>query len=65
MSDNKITELPNFERDKVAAEIEAFKRNLPVMLERVALLAKYRHAAFKAYIDAGFTEDQALRLCTQ
>ncbi len=62
MSDNNITELPNIERSKTLAQMEEFKRNLPVLIEQQKLIAEYAFARFTALKAAGFTEAQALQL---
>jgi hypothetical protein len=43
-------------RDEIA-------RNLSTMIETVNNVAKFRRAAFLAYVENGFSEAQALELC--
>lgn len=38
-------------------------RNLSTMIDTINNVAKFRRAAFLAYIENGFTEAQALELC--
>ena len=60
MSD-KITEVPNIERDKMLAGLEHFRRNAAAIIEFNAELAKVRVGILKAHIEAGFTPEQALQ----
>lgn len=59
---DKITELPNIERDAAQAQIEQVKRNMPVLEEQQKMLAQVLFVRFKALKDAGFSEAQALQL---
>ncbi len=58
----KITEVPNVERDQMIANIENIKRNLPHIIEFQILNSKIAFAKYNAYVDAGFNEQQALFL---
>lgn len=60
---DKITEIPNKERDEMQAAVENLKRNLPIFLEHVWLIAQIRKASYDALIEQGFTPEQALVLC--
>jgi len=50
------------EKDQLAANIADMKRNMEKYTEMVELSAKLTHAKYKAYIDQGFTEEQAMTL---
>jgi hypothetical protein len=58
----KLTQIPNVEKDKLIAQMENLKRNMPTLIEMQGHLAKIKYASFVAYVDAGFTADQALQL---
>ena len=51
------------DKDKMRAELEQMKRNLPVFLEYALIAAQLRRASYDACIKQGFTEAQALELC--
>ncbi len=59
----KVVDLPEANKNK--AMTEEFRRDLPDLMERASLVAKMRRAYFIAYVEAGFTEEQALQLCRQ
>jgi hypothetical protein len=58
-----LIDLP--ERNEVRAVGDRARRELDAILENVTLVAKIRRAAFLAYVEEGFTVDQALQLCTK
>ena len=58
----KLVQMPT-QINKLAAEGESLKRNLDILIETQKEIAKYRRAAFLAYVENGFTEAQALELC--
>lgn len=58
-----ITEIPNAEKDKMRAQLEALRRNAEYLIEYQAIVASIRRKAFQAYVREGFTEQQALELC--
>ena len=60
---NEVAQLVNVEQDKLRGEVEKLKRLLPLLIENNALLAKMQRAKFVAYVDEGFTAEQALILC--
>lgn len=60
---NNIHSLPNADTSK--AKIEAIKRGLPEMMQIQPILAELRMVSYKAHIAQGFTEDQALALCSK
>jgi hypothetical protein len=64
MSDKKdnVRPLPNVEQDSQRANLEAMRRNLPLLLETLPMFAQLRKAAYDAYLEAGFSEEQALKL---
>lgn len=67
MSDDKIDIPSNIKvmegkPDKNRAMIEQFKRDMENNLELIALAAKMKRATYQAYIDEGFTPEQALEL---
>ena len=51
--------------DPNAKLYEELKRNLPYILARLPMIAQMRRAYFLEYVKAGFTEEQALKLCVQ
>ena len=59
----KIVNLPA--PDSMIAALEAVKRELPQFLEMTGLIAQIRKGAYDAYIKQGFTEEQALELCSK
>lgn len=61
MDKPKVVNLPD--PDKLAADLERMKRNLPGTEEYLRLLARLHKAKYDALIEAGFTPDQALELC--
>jgi hypothetical protein len=60
MSD-KIVGL-NTEKDDNRAQLERIRREKPLLIELQKEVAEIKYATFKAYVDAGFTEEQALDL---
>lgn len=62
MSD-KVTEIPNVERDNLVASLEAYTRNLAIIASYSKDIAKFRRELFLAHVEAGFSEVQALELC--
>ncbi len=62
MNDN-VTAIPIIEQDKNVAMLENLKRNLETIIETNQLIAKIRRASYLAYIEQGFTPEQALQLC--
>lgn len=61
MSDSNITLLPAAPND-FRATIEQIKRHFDDHLEFIKLDAKLRHAKYQAFVDAGFSPEQALLL---
>jgi len=51
------------EPDDLLAAIQQIRRMLPLYREMATDLAQTRYASYCAYVEAGFTEDQALTLC--
>jgi len=51
------------EPDDLLAAIEQIRRMLPLYREMAPDIAQTRYANYRAYVEAGFTEDQALTLC--
>jgi hypothetical protein len=60
---DNVRVLPERRPDEVLAGLERLKRNLPAIMECMPILAKARRAAYEAYREEGFTEEQALILC--
>ena len=55
-----------FEPPSAADRLELIVHdNLPDMKKEFAVYAKVRRALYQAYIDEGFTEEQAFTLCQQ
>ena len=49
--------------DELRELLRKLKEEMPVQLEITAELAKLTRAKYEAYVNAGFTEQQALYLC--
>lgn len=49
-------------QDAMLGALEAMRRQLPQFIEHAVLMAKVKRAAYLAYVDAGFTAEQALEL---
>ena len=62
MSD-KIKLLDTGGKNEMIAAFESLKRELPSILQQVAVIAEIRKASFDAHVKHGFTEEQALELC--
>lgn len=60
MSDLKLLEIGD--KDEMVASLEKLKRNLPNIIEAMHLSAKIKRAAYLAFIEQEFTEEQALEL---
>ncbi|MGX9145936.1 hypothetical protein [Mesorhizobium sp. 128a] len=63
--DNKPTIVPMQPKNEMRAAGDSLRRQLPEMIANVQAIAKLRRAAYLAYIEEGFTEDQALQLCSR
>jgi len=63
MSD-KIRLIHDGEKNELRAALENIRRGKREMIEFQSVLAEIRFAAYQAHIQAGFTEEQALELCT-
>jgi hypothetical protein len=50
------------EKDKSLAALEQLKRDSETMKELYREMAKIKYATYKAYVDEGFTPEQALTL---
>ena len=48
--------------DKMTEAVEAMKRSMDATLDYQVLVAKIRRRAYRAHVDEGFTEAQALEL---
>jgi hypothetical protein len=57
----KLIELPD--RNEARAAGDKARREIEAIIENVKVIAKMRRAAFLAYVDEGFTIEQALHLC--
>lgn len=60
-----VSALPNIEKDKLAAAVEAYRRNADLLIEHYMITARIRRKAFEAYLTQGFNEAQALELCAK
>jgi hypothetical protein len=49
--------------DSLLASIEQFRRMLPLLADLAPQIARTRYSNYRAHIEAGFTEEQALTLC--
>lgn len=63
-----MTDAPNLHllhtnADELRASLEQIKRILPMHIELAVAVAEARFAVYKAHLDAGFDQDQALELC--
>lgn len=47
----------------LAQAVKTLKDNMPAMLEMAQLQAKIARERYMALVAAGFTEDQAIKLC--
>lgn len=61
MNDVKPVKLDK--RDPFRASLEELKRNFDVLMDYADIKAKLRRQVYLAYVQQGFTEDQALELC--
>jgi len=53
----------NTNPDHLLAAVEQLRRLLPLHIEMAQQVAATRYASYRAHVDAGFTEEQALELC--
>jgi hypothetical protein len=65
MSDDTMNLIDLPERNEVRAVGDRARRELEAIIENAPVIAKIRRAAFLAYINEGFTVEQALQLCTK
>ena len=62
MSDGpKVVDLPL--KNEIAAAGDSIRRNIDALIENQKSIAKFRRAAFLAYLAEGFDEKQSLELC--
>jgi hypothetical protein len=52
-------------KSEIAAAGEALRRSEKVLTDNAAVIARIRRANYLAYIEAGFSDEQALALCTK
>lgn len=66
MSDDTI-KIVKLEQPKNELQVagDAIRRNQAQIIENCKAIAKIRRAAYLAYIEEGFTPEEALKLCTQ
>ena len=50
-------------KSELKAALESLKRDIEVMEEYTILVARVRWASYKAHIEQGFSEEEALELC--
>ena len=60
----KVVDLPK-SPDKIAANVEWAERNMEMLVRSAQSLAKVRRANYLAYINEGFSPEQALELCVK
>lgn len=60
--DKRVVSLHPLAPDKLAGDVEEFRRKLPTVIEHTKLMAKLHRAAYLAYLDEGFTAQQAMDL---
>ena len=66
MTDEKkpnLHTIPNKEKDKFQASLEAVKRHQDQFLSSLPIITAMRMASYRAHLKAGFTKEQALELC--
>jgi len=51
-------------KNEMKAGLEAFRRDLDSLTEHARMVAHVKRAYFEALTDEGFTDEQALELCT-
>lgn len=51
-------------KDDLLGALEALRRELPKLIEHAAIIAQFRRAYFLALVKEGFSEQQALALCS-
>lgn len=51
--------------DEFLGALDALKREVPGLMEYAKIVAQLRFAAYRAYIEEGFTPEQALELCKE
>jgi len=51
-------------KNEMKAGLEAFRRDLDGLTEQAKMVAHVKRAYFEALTDEGFTDEQALELCT-
>ena len=57
-----VTELPT-KPDEMLAAVASLRRNLPALLEHMAIVAEMKRAYYNGLITQGFSAEQALELC--
>lgn len=57
-----ITEVNFQDKDNIEAMLLAFERDMGKYIKYQKLMASYRRAIYEAYLEQGFTEEQALQL---
>ncbi len=60
--DDKVTEIPT-KPNELRAALEEMKRAEDVYLEMAGMTARIRRTHYLAYIEEGFTKEEALVLC--
>lgn len=55
----------DFEKSELAASVEELKRNKIHLIEHAKLVAEIKSEYYKALIEQGFDEYQALELCKE
>jgi hypothetical protein len=64
MKDNLTLISSKAKGDDLMASIGLLKRDLPALIEHTKLIARLRKESYDAHIENGFTEEQALKLCS-
>lgn len=58
-----VTDFPKTINHLEQCNVE-MKKNLPYLIEYAKLLAEMRKASYDAHMEQGFSEEQAMKLCT-
>lgn len=60
-----ITLLPTLDLTGMQKSLEVLKADFDTYLEFQKLMAKLNYAKYRALVEEGFSEKQAMKLCTQ
>lgn len=62
-TDSGILRLLPEVNDEMRAALEKMRRDMPILVEYMQIIAEMKMAKYKALVAQGFTSDQALELC--